>query len=153
MSWADCTTHDEEARSPGFAVPRATLRVRRLEKSITFYKHVFGFRVVADARHERDPCVIMAAPGQACLTLREEKRLMNVTSVDVARRNMQPLRFSVGDLDEARAALWDQGVPLAPGTGEPGEAGMAKRSLFVDDPDGHRIELLETETRSEPGTS
>ena len=141
-----------EAWAPGPAVRRVTLQVRRLERSITFYRHVLGFRVVADARHEREPWVIMAALGQACLTLREEKGLSNVSPVDVARRSAQSLRLSAGDLDATRASLWDQGVPLAHGTREPGETGNARRSLFVRDPDGHLIELVETARLVEPGT-
>lgn len=150
MTSAICRMENEGAHAPAFAAQPVALTVRRLARSITFYKHVFGFRLVADARHEPEACVIMAAPGQPRLTLREENRLSEVTSADVARRRAQLLRLSVGDLDEARASLWDLGVPLARGTREPGEAGCAKHSLFVDDPDGNRIELAETRRAWEP---
>jgi catechol 2,3-dioxygenase-like lactoylglutathione lyase family enzyme len=143
MHWANCNKENEGARASGFAAQAVTLKVRRLGKAISFYKHVFGFRVVADARHEAEPCVIMSAAGQACLTLREENRLNGIPSTDIARRRALRLRIAIRDLDQARASLWDLGVPLARGTGEPGEAGQPERSLFVDDPDGHRIELVE----------
>lgn len=150
MTWANCIMESSEARVAPINGERVTLSVRRLEKSIAFYRHVFDFRLVADARHERNPCVIMTAPGQCCLTLREEKRLNNESPADAAWRGRRRLRLSVGDLDEARASLWDNGVPLARGTREPGEGRHARRSLFVDDPDGHRIELVKS---VESGTS
>jgi catechol 2,3-dioxygenase-like lactoylglutathione lyase family enzyme len=140
---------NEVMPAPALAAQAVTLRVRRLARSITFYKHVFGFRLVADARHEPEHCVIMTGPGHARLTLREENPLSEVSSADAARQRPQLMRLPVDDLDAARASLWDLGVPLARGTREPGETGRAKRSLFVDDPDGNRIELAER--RWEPG--
>ena len=156
MNWANCSKENEGARASGDAAQAFTLTVRRLERAMTFYRDVFGFRVVADARHEPEPCVIMSAAGQACLTLREEKRLNEVSSTDIARRRARRLRIPTSDLDQARASLWDLGVPLAPGTREPGES--AERTLCVDDPDGHRIELVEVRGawqtgRTETGTT
>lgn len=143
MTGGHCRAGKEAAQAPGLAAGRVALRVQRLERSIFFYRNVFGYRVVADARHDREPSVIMAAPGQPCLTLREEKRLQDVSSIDAAKRGASRLRLVVDDIGEARASLWDAGVPLARGTREPGEDPRSGRVLFVDDPDGHRVELAE----------
>ena len=143
MTRATCHMEKEEARPAVLAAHAVTLNVGRLARAISFYKDLFGFRVVADARHESEAYVIMSAAGQPCLTLREEKRLNETPRTDVARHRAQRLRIAISDLDQARALLWDLGVPLAHGTREPGEARQAERSLFVDDPDGHRIEVVE----------
>ena len=60
--------------------------------------------------------------------------------------------FVVGDPDRVRESLWNLGVPTADGGVEPRHVHRWRttRSLLIDDPDGHRIELVESAGRGAP---
>lgn len=139
MALADCRMSVEggPAARHGNCV---ALSVSSLRKSIGFYVEVFDCRVVEDARHCRHPYVIMAAPDQTTLVLHEDERLNADSTGAVPRFH---LGLAVGDLERTRASLWDFGVPLAAGSREP-DTQVGTRSIRVTDPDGHRIELIET---------
>lgn len=126
-------------------IDHVNLSVRSIDRSIAFYARVFGFRVVEDGRHERRPYVIMTATGHAYLALHEDSDLSDEHTADATRQSPWHWSFVVGDIESARASLWNLGVAVSVDSGEPDQVHRWKRScsLYVDDPDGHRIELVE----------
>lgn len=116
------------------------LRVRSMERSIAFYRRLFGWRP-ADAQRDAAPSCTLSLPGGARLVLHSHG------SPAAERVPMQEgFGVIVADLDFAREAIWDLGVPVASDSGQPDQIYRWPngRSLHVNDPDGHDIELLET---------
>jgi catechol 2,3-dioxygenase-like lactoylglutathione lyase family enzyme len=122
-------------------VDHAAIPVHDLRRSINFYERVFGFRVSEDARDDAEPYVLLRTRSGAYLALHPRPDSWPPTGNARIRCS-----FVVAKLDRARESLWNLGVPIAevddwrrtyrwPTT---------PRSLLVDDPDGHRIELVET---------
>lgn len=111
-----------------------------LERSIDFYRRVFGFWIVEDAREQKHPCVLMHSRGGVHLKIYAH-RDAPASAVRPRRR----WRFVVGDIDRARKAVWNLGVTPSDGTIEPQSvSGQGElRGFPIRDPNGHEIELVE----------
>jgi catechol 2,3-dioxygenase-like lactoylglutathione lyase family enzyme len=136
LLWDDDDEHVEVVD-----VYNAKIRTQLLERTIAFYRRVFGFRVAEDARHEPIPRVVMHAGEGLRLAIRRENGTQGPRA-DGERRST----FTVVDLDRVREILWNGGVRVQ------------RRSLTIVDPDGHEIELVEhapaatSANRAAPGT-
>lgn len=110
-------------------------------RSIGFYMRVFGFRIIEDGRNEPHPFVIMTASGRAYLAIHEAPTAEPGGPSPAGGH----WGFVVGDLDRVRQAIWDLGVPVSGDSGTPDQIHewSNSRSLYVNDPDGNIIELVE----------
>lgn len=134
--------------------------VRSLERSIAFYHGILGFEVAfqwnPDAPYIGElvgyPSVdlhaaILRLPGtDVCLELLEYRNVDQVP-VDMHNGNVGNghIAFNVDDLDALYAELRAKGVnavspPVTPTIG-PNKGG---RAVYLIDPDGFRVELIET---------
>jgi catechol 2,3-dioxygenase-like lactoylglutathione lyase family enzyme len=118
-------------------ITHATLVVDDLARSIDFYTQVFGFRL---AERAASPCAsaLLTGSGNARLTLHEHCDKM----VPLTHRHWG---FVVRDLEDVREAVWDLGVKVARESGEPDQIHRRPggHSLYIQDPDGNEIELIE----------
>ena len=115
------------------------ISARDLGRSAEFYRRLFGLRIVDEVREQGGTAVLMRTSEGVYLGLHEGR--------STAGRASAQSRFSfvVGDIDRARAAVWNLGVPTADGSDEPRRrrSWRASRSFVIRDPDGHEIELVE----------
>ena len=112
------------------SVQYSTLIVKNLEESVAFYRDVLGF---AEGYHVDLPVgqiTIMQSPEGACVELIESS-LYEV--------GMYSVGTDVDDLDEVIAALKKNGYET---TGPVTETTVG-RQVFVEDPNGVRICLIE----------
>lgn len=136
------------------------LQVRDLDRSLAFYRDTLGFSVVF-AWNPRAPYIeeLVGAPGvdlhaailrppdsEVFLELLEYRGAQG-PAVDTATRNpgTAHIAFFVDDLDSLYADLTARGVasvspPVTPTIG-PNKGG---RAVYVIDPDGIRVELIES---------
>lgn len=116
-----------------------TIFVSDIGRSVAFYTHVFGMRVMQNRQPSRQSATL-TGPRDARLVLR---------AYDGGALRPVPLHarwgFLVDDLDHVREAAWDSGVVIARDSGEPDHIfrWTNGRSLCVSDPDGNEIELIE----------
>lgn len=114
-----------------------TVAAGNLARSVEFYRRVFGFRPEQDERSSR---------VSAQLSGPNRNRLLIRTFEAVRAETGRPrLRFVVGNLDEVREVVWDSGVRVSRDSGQPDQIfrGPNGRSLYISDPDGNEIELVE----------
>ena len=118
----------------------AHLRVRSLERSVDFYRRVFGLNAVGAEGEDAGLSRSIALPDGARLVL-HERCSPAVELLPMA----EGFGVVVRDLDWAREAIWDLGLPVASDSGEPDHIYRWPngRSLYVRDPDGHEIEVAE----------
>lgn len=142
------------------------IQVRDLERSISFYETHLGFRLV-DRLTKAEPYVqrvvgyfpdvtleiaVLAIPGTDAFLEILEYRGVERSSVDPATANPGTAHFCVfvDDLDEMYGRLSSAGVefvsPPETPTGGPNQGG---RLVYMVDPDGIRVELVETHLRSD----
>ena len=129
--------------SPPIAVQgidHINMSVGDLEASIRFYTTVFGFEIREDHRDRAGkPYVIMGTGKVAYLAIYQDAS---------ARQPKHPhfnhFGFVVGPLDAARARLQALGIAWLYDDEDDGLFVWAhSRSTYIQDPDGHEIELVE----------
>lgn len=115
---------------------RFEVSVRGVERSIGFYRRVFGFHAALDPAAES---ATIAAASNVELVL--VARAGSVEKSFVRRC----WGFLVADLEAVRGEIWDLGVKIACDSGAPDQIHRrgSTRLLYVHDPDGNRIPLVE----------
>ena len=112
-----------------------------LARSVAFYARLFGFRVIEASRDRGGRAVLLAA-GRLYLAIHERPRGGSSSPAALC------FSFTVGDLDRARASIWNLGVvPTLDGTYEPlrDRPWRGARSFVIRDPGGNEIEVVERE--------
>ncbi|HET7132344.1 MAG TPA: VOC family protein [Gammaproteobacteria bacterium] len=122
-----------EGALPGGREPLA-VPAKDLRKSTDFYRRVFGFW--PRPRTGGGPLLLAGHDG---LELKLEPRAAS------AGAGLRRCTFVVSDLDTVREQVWDLGVKVARDSGEPDHIfrRRGRASLYVHDPDGNEIELVE----------
>lgn len=117
-------------------IDHINISVRDLERSLRFYRDLFGFEIVKDGRERKNrPYIILSNGGRAFLALHE-----NAATREPEQPFINHWGFATGDLDEVRRKLRDAGVGVE---GDRMHEWEHSRSLYIRDPDGHEIELAE----------
>ena len=115
--------------------------VNDVRKSVEFYRRVFGFRPPSMSRgagfDSSSASVPLASDGHAELLLRPR---------GAWPAPPQRWTFAVKNLEDVREKVWELGVKVARDSGEPDHIFRRRggASLYVLDPDGNEIELVET---------
>lgn len=122
------------------AIDHINVSVRDLARSIRFYTETFGLEMKEDGRSRERPFAIVGRPGVAYLALHE-----NAEAGPAAHPAINHWGFVVGDLDPVLDRLEAAGVKIRFTDTYP--RGVIEyprsRSVYVEDPDGHEIELTE----------
>lgn len=115
------------------------IRISEKARSIGFYESI-GFKLLADAGFEAGhPLILQHASGVVINLLgpsTAEAGVNILMDVDVKHTGMTHVSYKVSDMDVAKAALAELGIPL---TGEMSFKGM--HAIFFRDPDRNVIEL------------
>ena len=119
--------------APGVQVTginHVVLHVTDLERSLTFYRDVLGFE---------DRNISGGPPGRKVAFLRAGNQGLDLFEVpgDVhggQEMNHMALNVAADDLDQLVARLTEAGVDASERT--------PRTSVFISDPDGHRLEML-----------
>mgnify|MGYP003579120453 FL=1 len=127
--------HDDRSVISELEVPVGDLR-----RAVRFYERVFGFRRDFADRSAGSGSLVMATATGARLVL---------NSAPPGGQSQVLRRWAflvVGNLDDARARVWELGVKIARDSGAPDHIyrRRAGSSLYVHDRDGNEIELVET---------
>lgn len=117
------------------------LRVRDLERSVSFYVETLGLREERRAVLEKAAATLVFLVDEAGahaieLTYNHDGRDYELGT------QFGHLAFGVADLDAAREELAGRGVEFTRGPYRVSEGG--RRIAFIRDPDGVEIELIET---------
>jgi catechol 2,3-dioxygenase-like lactoylglutathione lyase family enzyme len=113
------------------------LQVRDLVRSIDFFSRVLGFEVVRTGRLGAARCVAMSARGGRAVLLHDSHG---------AHSGARDCSFVVADLDLVRARAWDFGTRVVRrGDGGWDQQPGRRRSLWIYDPDGRELELVEAD--------
>lgn len=108
-----------------------------------FYARVFGFYAVGGYGRDRGVPIVLPATERSDLIVHEGAR---------ARPGLlDRWAFVIANLDQVREAVWDLGISAARDSGNPDHIyrWTHGRSLYVRDPDGHEIELVEIWTQAQ----
>jgi len=118
------------------------LRARDLARSIHFFATVLGFEVLRNERLGGARCVTMSPRTGRTVTLHDWR------CAEHAEASKGNRKVVVADLDQVRARAWDFGTRVARrGDGADRILQPARsRSLWIYDPDGHALELVEAGT-------
>ncbi len=121
-------------------IDHINVSVSNLARSLRFYTETFGLELKEDGRSAERPFAIVGRPGVAYLALHESK-----DAGPAAHPAINHWGFAVGDLEPVLDRLETGGVKIQFTDEYP--RGVIEyprsRSVYVEDPDGHQIELAE----------
>lgn len=119
-------------------IDHLNLQVHDLTASIAFYQKLFGFAVVENHRSDPEPWVILSASGHAFLALYEDPNCEIGSG-----GGFNHFGLVVGDIDAALETLAGHGVKPKLYDGQAVIEYPRSRSIYIRDPSGYEIELVE----------
>ena len=127
---------------PVKAVSHVAIRVTDLDRSVDFYRRVFGYDVFIDNRGA-GTTVIGLIGGLAIELIKSEASAEDIARAKAADRagglGHTCMAFSVDNIDATHAALKSAGLTRSE---KPEEIG-AVRVVFIRDPDGALLEFIQ----------
>ncbi|WP_156727586.1 VOC family protein [Streptomyces apocyni] len=116
------------------------LNVTDIEKSLPFYREVFGFDIAAEGKDDHQRWAFLARDGKLVITLWRQSD----SSFSTATAGLHHLSFQVDSQDDVRAVeavLRERGADFAyEGVVAHGE-GAGSGGIYFADPDGIRLEI------------
>jgi lactoylglutathione lyase len=125
---------------PSLATGHVGLNVSDLDRSLRFYRDVFGFDTLLVSSDEDRRFAFLGADGEIILTLWQQ----STGRFETARPGLHHLSFRLGDVDQVRAAerrLRALDVQFHYEGIVPHEDGADSGGVFFEDPDGIRLEI------------
>lgn len=116
------------------------LNVSDLDRSVEFYRRVFGFEVQAEGTEADRRWAFLGRDGQLIVTLWQQ----SVGAFPTGRPGLHHLSFRVESIEEvvaAEATLRELGVRFAYDGIVPHAHGADSGGVFFTDPDGIRLEI------------
>jgi catechol 2,3-dioxygenase len=122
-------------------VDHLNLTVRNLEQSLTFYRELFGFRVVERGRRDDDVPWAIARSGEAMLCLYEFPELPTGPSFPErpVQQGMSHFALRISNGPDFLALLGQRGIPLL---FDGPVQWPHSTSLYIVDPTGHHVEVV-----------
>lgn len=117
------------------------LNVSDLDRSVAFYRDVFGFDLVSASSAEGRRFAFLGRPGALVLTLWQQSD----GRFPPDRPGLHHLSFqaaSIAEVERAQARLQALGIPVLHGGIVPHGEGAASGGVFFEDPDGIRLEIF-----------
>lgn len=117
-------------------IDHINMRVNDLNESIEFYRKIFGFEMKEDYRSAEEPWAIVGLKGAAYLCMYEHPGKSKPTD----GLTINHFGFVLTEFDAALSTLRENGVEVL----YDGVIDWPKsRSIYIKDPSGHEIELVE----------
>lgn len=116
------------------------LNVSDLDRSVGFYRKVFGFEVAEESADEGRRYAFLAQDGTLVLTLWQQSEGAFAPGLP----GLHHLSFEVPDIEAVRraeAVVRETGAKIHHGGIVPHREGGASGGLFFEDPDGIRLEI------------
>lgn len=116
------------------------LNVSDLDRSVGFYRKVFGFEVAEESADEGRRYAFLAQDGTLVLTLWQQSEGAFAPGLP----GLHHLSFEVPDIEAVRraeAAVRKTGAKIHHGGIVPHREGGSSGGLFFEDPDGIRLEI------------
>ncbi|GAA3857081.1 VOC family protein [Saccharothrix violaceirubra] len=117
------------------------LNVTDVDRSIGFYRQVFGFEVLAEGKEDGRRFAFLGTADRLVITLWQQAE----DASDPSRAGLHHLSFQVDTVDEVRAAeatLRDLAVTFRYDGVVPHGEGADSGGIFFFDPDGIRLEIF-----------
>lgn len=117
------------------------LNVTDLDRSITFYRTIFGLQVLRRAEAHGKPFAFLGEGPDLRVTLWQQ----STGTFAPDRPGLHHLSFAAGSLEELReieARLRTLGTPILSDGVVAHEEGASSAALFLADPDGTRLEVF-----------
>ena len=116
------------------------LKVRDLDRALSFYERVLGFRLVLDQRNGVLPGheTVLGRVGDVTIELIHDDRAGEDTTGDPDGIGWSCVSFRVADIDAAIAQLRASGATVTDPIDFP-----AARCAFFRDPDGNLLEVID----------
>ena|ERR1700722_12591162 len=129
------------------AIDHINMTVNSLEESIQFYNKLFGFEIIEDSRHDDiipnklgTPYAVIGVRGAAYLVLHQSPTKGNGQNKR-GPIGLAHMGFHVEDFDNLMKILKSSSVSFR--QGEEIVEWAHSRSIYILDPSGHEIELVE----------
>lgn len=126
--------------APALSTGHVGLNVTDLDRSLTFYRQVFGFDVVAESKESDRRYAFLGADGTLLLTLWQQSDGRFAETAP----GLHHLAFQVPDIADVRraeATLRELGIPLVHDGIVQHSEGARSGGVFFEDPDGIRLEI------------
>ncbi|TQS25934.1 VOC family protein [Microbispora sp. KK1-11] len=123
-----------------FTTGHVGLNVSDLDRSVGFYRKVFGFDVAGESADETRRYAFLAQDGTLVLTLWQQSEGRFAAGLP----GLHHLSFQVPDIDSVRraeAVVRETGATIHHGGIVPHGEGASSGGLFFEDPDGIRLEI------------
>jgi lactoylglutathione lyase len=123
-----------------FTMGHIGLSVTDLDRSLLFYRRVFGFETIAEGKDADRRWAFLGLDGNLVLTLWQQSQ----AGFSTATAGLHHLSFQVDSLDEVTAAevvLRELGADFAHDGVVAHAEGAASGGIFFTDPDGVRLEI------------
>lgn len=123
-----------------FTTGHVGLNVSDLDRSVGFYRKVFGFDVAGESADEARRYAFLAQDGTLVLTLWQQSEGTFAPGLP----GLHHLSFQVPDIDAVRraeAVVRETGATIHHGGIVPHREGGSSGGLFFEDPDGIRLEI------------
>lgn len=123
-----------------FTTGHVGLNVSDLDRSVGFYRKVFGFDVAGESADEARRYAFLAQDGTLVLTLWQQSEGRFAPGLP----GLHHLSFQVPDIDavrEAEAVVRETGATIHHGGIVPHSEGSSSGGVFFEDPDGIRLEI------------
>ncbi|WP_169951924.1 VOC family protein [Microbispora sp. H11081] len=123
-----------------FTTGHIGLNVSDLDRSVGFYRKVFGFDVTGESADEARRYAFLAQDGTLVLTLWQQSEGTFAPGLP----GLHHLSFQVPDIDAVRraeAVIRETGAAIHHGGIVPHGEGASSGGVFFEDPDGIRLEI------------
>lgn len=117
------------------------LNVTELERSVAFYRTIFGFEIAARSESGAAAWALLAHGGDLVLTLWQQSR----GDFPTGRPGLHHLSFQVETIEELRALetrIREAGGAIRHGGLVPHAEGADSGGIYFTDPDGIRLEVF-----------
>ncbi|MBO4270475.1 VOC family protein [Microbispora triticiradicis] len=123
-----------------FTTGHVGLNVSDLDRSLAFYRKVFGFEVAGESSDETRPYAFLAQNGTLVLTLWQQSEGTFAAGLP----GLHHLSFEMPDIEavrKAEAVIRETGAKIHHGGIVPHREGGSSGGVFFEDPDGIRLEI------------
>ncbi|PKL08329.1 MAG: glyoxalase [Spirochaetae bacterium HGW-Spirochaetae-7] len=112
-----------------------TITVREMQRSLAFYQDIIGLKLVRRMQPNPDMEIVFLGEGETQVEL-----IWNKATKDVGFGKDISLGFVVESMGKVNELLASKGIPILSGPFQPNPS---IRFIYIQDPDGLKVQLVE----------